>query len=102
MMRASLKVSGTSRTARDGIANLPNGGQVSYLTLTLPAEAPAATPEETAPETVPTCTCGAPLYAGRCMEIGTCETADTGATRGASRASAKYQPAAWTFAGGVD
>jgi len=62
-----------------------------------PVTAPAV------PATAPVCgDCGETLYAGRCLAVGQCETADTAATRGAARTSAKYRPAAWTFAGGVD
>lgn len=40
---------------------------------------------------------------GRCMEIGACETADTGATRGAARQTSKFGiPAAWNARGSVD
>lgn len=54
------------------------------------------------PRELELCACGAPLYAGTCMEVGACERADSAATIGAARTSAKYQPAAWTVRGGVD
>ena len=49
-------------------------------------------------------TCGAVAAPdGACLEIGTCERADIGATRGASTARAKYAvPASWNSSGRVD
>src|SRR5205809_1145965 len=58
-----------------------------------------------APAVAPTCgTCGATSAPdGSCLEIGACRRADESATRGASRATAKYSaPRAWNVRGGVD
>lgn len=56
-----------------------------------------------APASAPVCGCGETLPPnGRCLAVGTCADADTAATRGAARTTAKYRPAAWTISGGVD
>lgn len=59
-----------------------------------------------APAVAPTCdACGATTAPdGVCMEIGSCAAADSSATRGAARSTAKYgaAPAAWNAGGGVD
>lgn len=49
-------------------------------------------------------TCGATVAPdGACLNVGACIDADTAATRGAARSTAKYAvPAAWNVRGGVD
>lgn len=70
---------------------------------TLTIEAPAG--ELESPTVAPTCgTCGATTAPdGTCLDIGACESADIGATRGAGAVRAKYRvPAAWNARGSVD
>lgn len=56
------------------------------------------------PATVTACpSCGETVTpAGKCLNIGSCDTADADATRGARRETAKSRVAAWTLSGGVD
>jgi len=70
-----------------------------------PIMAPARRPVLTETiERLAVCGCGVTLPPdGRCLEIGQCADADTAATRGAARVTAKYAvPAAWTARGSVD
>ena len=71
-----------------------------------PIYAPAHRPVTTLElERAPVCGgCGVTLAPdGACLEVGSCEVADTRATRGAARATAKYAvPAAWNARGSVD
>ncbi len=55
-------------------------------------------------ETAPRCDCGEVLSpAGECFNVGFCIAADSSATKGAARQTAKYAvPAAWNARGYVD
>ncbi len=68
---------------------------------TLTAETGA---ETLAPAELTRCACGeVSAPDGACLNVGACEVADAGATRGAARVTAKYAvPAAWNVRGGVD
>jgi hypothetical protein len=68
------------------------------------SETVTETATEPARETVAPCSCGE-LAApdGVCLNIGACSRADSRATRGAARSTAKYSvPAAWNSRGSVD
>jgi hypothetical protein len=56
------------------------------------------------PTCAPCVTCGEMTAPdGTCLEVGACSAADSAATRGAARQTAKYGvPAAWNARGSVD